>query len=129
MRWLARGLRALAGIEPIRTTREELTMTTDNEPITFIACPRRSLLSFTATRWLRSASVSLPCAAMATVGQRRGRIWDDNEELTGAECERIAAADPDHLWQIVMYGPLSGATFTRQDDGRWILTDSNEGFA
>lgn len=56
------------------------------------------------------------------------RAMDDNF-LTGAECERIAAADPDRKWEIELFGPLSGATYARQRDGRWIVTERNEGFA
>lgn len=105
-------------------------MTTDNEPITFIACPPPQPKEFHRDSVV---AVGFGTAALCRDGHEwvngEDRIWDDNEELTGAECERIAAADPGHLWQIILCGPLSGATFTRQDDGRWILTDSNEGFA
>lgn len=106
-------------------------MTTDNEPITFFACPPPQPKEFHRDAVV---AVGFGSAALCRDGHEwvngEDRIRDGNEEeLTGAECECIAAADPDHLWQIVMHGPLSGATFTRQDDGRWILTDSNEGFA
>ena len=56
------------------------------------------------------------------------RMWGENG-LTGEECERIASADPDAKWEIVLWGPLSGSTFERQPDGRWIKTAENEGFA
>lgn len=55
-------------------------------------------------------------------------MWN-GDELTGEECERIASADPDAKWEIVLWGPLSGSTFERQLDGRWIKTEENEGFA
>ena len=46
-----------------------------------------------------------------------------------AHFERLAAADPDHDWQITMYGPLWGSTYQRHDEQMWVLVDSNEGFA
>lgn len=54
---------------------------------------------------------------------------EDEEELTGQECERIASADPNHVWEIVLNGPLQGATYTRTSDGRWPCTKETEGFA
>ena len=101
----------------------------DSEPITFIACPPPQPKEFH-----RDAVVAVGfgtaclCRDGHEVVNGEDRI-ESGDPLTGAECERIAAADPDHLWEIDLHGPLSGATFTRQSDGRWILTDSNEGFA
>lgn len=56
---------------------------------------------------------------------------DRDEFLTGAECERIAAADPNHKWEIVKAGPLSGATWEREgrEVGRWFATRKDGGFA
>jgi hypothetical protein len=62
-------------------------------------------------------------------------VWEDNihmawEELkTVAEAESMAAADPEHDWRVLMYGPLSGATWQRQDVERWVLVETNQGFA
>lgn len=53
----------------------------------------------------------------------------DGPEMTGAEAEALAAADPDHDWQIQIEGPLSGRTYQRQGTGNWVLIDQNEGFA
>lgn len=47
---------------------------------------------------------------------------------TVADAEEVAAADPDHDWQIVMFGPLHGEVYQRQD-GRWLLIEKNQGFA
>ena len=56
---------------------------------------------------------------------------DDGRPLTGAECERIAAADPDHVWTIEKRGPMSGAIWTREgrEIGRWMQTTDLGGFA
>jgi len=54
---------------------------------------------------------------------------DRDDYLTGEECERIAAADPGHKWEIIKAGPLSGATWERDASGRWLQTASDEGFA
>jgi len=51
-----------------------------------------------------------------------GKIWDF------AKAERVAAKDPDHDWRAVLYGPLHGETYQRQD-GKWLLVEKNEGFA
>lgn len=48
---------------------------------------------------------------------------------TFADAEKLALADPDHDWQIVLHGPLHGETYQRQGEGEWILVESNEGFA
>lgn len=51
-----------------------------------------------------------------------GWLWDTEE------AEKLAAEDPDHDWRIVLYAPLYGRTFQRQD-GHWLLIAENEGFA
>jgi hypothetical protein len=53
----------------------------------------------------------------------------DDEYMTGAEAEELAAADPGHDWRIVMYGPLSGRTYQRHAAGEWALIEQNQGFA
>lgn len=54
----------------------------------------------------------------------------ENEKyMTGAEAEQIAAADPDHDWQISLYGPLSGRTYQRHGPGEWALIEQNRGVA
>lgn len=45
-----------------------------------------------------------------------------------ARAEVEAAKDPDHDWRAVLFGPLHGETYQRQD-GRWLLVEKNEGFA
>lgn len=53
----------------------------------------------------------------------------DDEYMTGAKAEKLAAADPDHDWRIVMEGPLSGRTYQRHAEGEWALIEQNMGFA
>lgn len=53
----------------------------------------------------------------------------ENDYMTGKEAEAFAAEDPDHDWQIVLYGPLSGRTYQRHEAGKWVLIEQNEGFA
>jgi len=56
--------------------------------------------------------------------------WQNEKEpKTVAEIEEIAAADPDHDWRIVKYGPLHGETYQRHDKDRWVCVESNMGFA
>lgn len=55
----------------------------------------------------------------------------DNEDayMTGEQAEALAAQDPDHDWQIVLEGPLSGRTYQRHAPGEWALIEQNQGFA
>lgn len=55
--------------------------------------------------------------------------YDEDELLTGAQAEAMAAADPDHDWRIVLHGPLSGRTYQRHAAGEWALIEQNQGFA
>jgi hypothetical protein len=48
---------------------------------------------------------------------------------TVAMAEAEAVADPDHDWRIVMDGPMHGETYQRQGEGRWVLVETNGGFA
>lgn len=43
--------------------------------------------------------------------------------------ERWARAYPKADWRIVLHGPLNGATYQRQGRNRWVMVESNEGFA
>jgi len=42
--------------------------------------------------------------------------------------EDMAKLDPDHDWRCLLYAPLRGEEYQRQG-GRWVLVDSNMGFA
>ena len=53
----------------------------------------------------------------------------DGEYMTGAQAEELASADPDHDWQIVLDGPLSGRTYQRHGPGEWALIEQTLGFA
>lgn len=55
-------------------------------------------------------------------------IDDPDEFWTTQDAENVAAKDPDHDWRIVLYAPLYGRTFQRQD-GEWVLIEENQGFA
>ena len=53
----------------------------------------------------------------------------DDDYMTGAQAETLAAADPDHDWKIVIDGPLSGRTYQRHGPNEWALVEQNHGFA
>lgn len=53
----------------------------------------------------------------------------DDEYLTGAQAEEMAAKDPEHDWRIVLEGPLSGRTYQRHGENEWALVEQNLGFA
>lgn len=46
-----------------------------------------------------------------------------------ADAEKMASADPDHDWRVVLHGPMHGETYQRQGEGQWMLVEKNEGFA
>ena len=54
--------------------------------------------------------------------------YDERDIWTTEDAEKLASADPDHDWRIVLYAPLYGRTFQRQD-GHWLLIEENRGFA
>ncbi|MFH1603172.1 MAG: hypothetical protein ABIH03_04625 [Pseudomonadota bacterium] len=56
-------------------------------------------------------------------------IADGGEYWTVADAEKLAAADPDHDWRIVKYGPMHGESFQRHGPENWVCIESNEGFA
>lgn len=52
---------------------------------------------------------------------------DDWHQLS--EFEAMAKLDPDHDWRMVLYAPLRGQVYQRHDNDKWVLIESNEGFA
>lgn len=57
-------------------------------------------------------------------------VWSgDDERVTLADLEAIAARYADHEWRVFFDGPLSDELYQRQDDGRWILARSGPGNA
>lgn len=77
-------------------------------------------------------AVGFGCAALHKDGEP---VWSelndvaDDELMTGADAEALAAKEPDHDWRIVLHGPLSGRTYQRHGPGQWMLVEKNEGFA
>lgn len=77
-------------------------------------------------------AVGFGCAMLTKDGaplfeERDGMEWEDC--MSGEQAEALAAADPDHDWQITIHGPLSGRTYQRHTPGEWVLVEQNEGFA
>lgn len=52
-----------------------------------------------------------------------------DDDMTGAQAEELAAANPDHDWRIVLEGPLSGRAYQRHGPNQWALVEQNVGFA
>lgn len=55
--------------------------------------------------------------------------YSDDELMTGAQAEAMAAEDPDNDWRIIMIGPLSERTYQRHAQGEWVLIKQGKGFA
>jgi hypothetical protein len=82
-----------------------------------------------------------PADAAIAVGFGSAVLWRDgdciyNEEpdidkpdMTGAEAEALAVADPDHDWRIHLMAPLSELEYQRHGPNRWVLIKQGEGFA
>lgn len=69
----------------------------------------------------------LPLRTPLAVGET---VWSgDDERVWLRRFERRAAADPDHVWVVDFYGPLSGSTYRRVDGVGWVLVATNKGFA
>lgn len=60
--------------------------------------------------------------------EEHGELTED-EYMTGAQAEAMAAADHNHDWRIVLDGQLSGRTYQRHAAGEWALIEQNQGFA
>jgi hypothetical protein len=56
--------------------------------------------------------------------ERRG---EEPHELK--EFEEMAQQDPDHDWRLVLYAPLRGRIYQRHGKEKWVLIESNMGFA
>lgn len=54
---------------------------------------------------------------------------DFDDLATLQQIEDMAVADPDHDWRVVLHGPLRGRTYQRHEAGKWVLIESNQGFA
>jgi len=65
----------------------------------------------------------------ALVYDGESELRRDIEPKTLADIEAMAAQDPDSDWRVVMCGPLHGETYQRQGRSRWVMVDSNQGFA
>ena len=55
-------------------------------------------------------------------------VWCGDGEKDASEFTARALAEPDHDWRITFEGPLHGETYQMQD-GKWIMIESNMGFA
>src|SRR5574343_159335 len=53
--------------------------------------------------------------------------WETIKQLKEIEAE--ALEDPDHDWRAVFNLPLRGGTYQRHDKDKWVLIESNQGFA
>lgn len=53
----------------------------------------------------------------------------DDEYMTGAQAEALAAKDPDHDWRISLQGAMSGREYQRHEPSRWVLVHQDQGFA
>lgn len=84
---------------------------------------------FPADGWI---AVGFGAAGVTRDGKE---IWsepndaDEDNIWTGADAEKVAAADPDHDWRIFKYAPLYEAVYQRHAEGQWVLIERGEGFA
>lgn len=55
--------------------------------------------------------------------------FNDKDFHTLVEFEEMARQDPDHDWRCILEAPLRGRTYQRHEEGKWVLIESNQGFA
>lgn len=60
---------------------------------------------------------------------QEGAYHDGKPDVTGADAEALAAADPDHDWRIQLHGPMGGQEYQRHDVGQWVYVKRIPGFA
>lgn len=53
---------------------------------------------------------------------------NEDDYMTGAQAEEIAASDQEHDWRIVLQGALSGRVYQRHGPGQWALVKQDMGF-
>jgi len=73
------------------------------------------------------------------VGFGCAQVWKDEELVFDemhaerrprlAEFEEMAAQDSNHDWRVILHAPLRGREYQRHGESKWVLIDSNEGFA
>lgn len=55
-------------------------------------------------------------------------VWaGDDERVSLADLESIAARYADHDWRVFFDGPLSDGLYQRQGEGRWVLVRRGRG--
>lgn len=60
------------------------------------------------------------------------KFYRDSEEqiyFTFFDAENIAKSDRDNDWRVVLNGPLRGCTYQRHGVDKWVLIETNIGFA
>lgn len=55
------------------------------------------------------------------------KAWEEWKQMK--EIEEEAKKDPDHDWRAEVFLPLRGATYQRHGEGKWVVIESNQGFA
>ena len=55
--------------------------------------------------------------------------YEEQDFWTFQDAENEALKDPDHDWRVVLYAPLRGRVFQRQEPGKWYLIEEDQGFA
>ena len=75
-------------------------------------------------------AVGFGCA-MVTRGKKVVYMEGPNDEdyRKLSEFEAMAVADPNHDWRVTLEAPLRGRVYQRHDVAKWVLIESNMGFA
>lgn len=53
--------------------------------------------------------------------------WEDLKDMT--YIEKIAKKEPDHDWRAIFEMGLRGGAYQRHGNKKWVLIESNQGFA
>jgi hypothetical protein len=76
-------------------------------------------------------AVGFGCAVLTCDGRI---VWSEDDKeyedcMSVEQAEVIAVLNPDHDWQIRLYGPLSEAVYQRHEANMWALIETGMGFA
>ena len=55
--------------------------------------------------------------------------FSESDYWTVQDAEDYASKEPNHVYKIIMYAPLHGETYQRNNKGEWVLINTNRGFA
>lgn len=96
-----------------------------------VAClccgPTESQICMDARIAVGFGSASLTKDGEPVWSEQPGMEYEDC--MTVSQAEEIATENPDHDWRIALHGPLRGRVYQRHGEAKWMLVETDQGFA